>query len=47
VLAGVRVFGLLVDGPAPFTLRVLKPELVVTVLAAAAYLLERRANVSA
>jgi hypothetical protein len=47
VLAGVRVFGLIVDGPAPFTLRVLKPELVVTVLAAAAYLLERRTNVSA
>jgi hypothetical protein len=44
VLTGVRVFGLIVDGPAPFTLLVLKPELVVTVLAAAAYLLERRTN---
>jgi hypothetical protein len=42
VLTAVRVFGLVVDGPAPFTLRVLKPEIAVTVLAAVAYTLERR-----
>lgn len=42
VLTAVRLFGLVVDGPAPFTLRVLKPEIAVTVLAAVAYLLERR-----
>jgi hypothetical protein len=42
VLTMVRVFGLIVDGPAPFTLFVLKPEVTVTVLAAGAYLLERR-----
>jgi hypothetical protein len=33
---------LIVDGPAPFTLFVLKPEVAITVLAVAAYLLERR-----
>jgi len=42
VLTAVRLFGLAVDGPAPFTLRVLKPEIAVTVLAAVAYTLERR-----
>jgi hypothetical protein len=42
VLTAVRVFGLILDGPAPFTLFVLKPEITVTVLAAGAYLLERR-----
>ena len=42
VLTAVRLFGLVVDGPAPFTLRVLKPEIAVTVLAAVAYALERR-----
>jgi hypothetical protein len=42
VLTIVRLFGLIVDGPAPFTLLVLKPEIAVTVLAAGAYLLERR-----
>jgi hypothetical protein len=42
VLTVVRVFGLIVDGPAPFTLFVLKPEVAITVLAVAAYLLERR-----
>jgi hypothetical protein len=42
VLTAVRLFGLIVDGPAPFTLRVLKPEIAVTVLAALAYALERR-----
>src|SRR5262249_45734120 len=39
VLTAVRLFGLVVDGPAPFTLRVLKPEIAVTVLAAIAYAL--------
>jgi hypothetical protein len=42
VLTVVRVLGLILDGPAPFTLLVLKPEITVTVLAAGAYLLERR-----
>jgi len=42
VLTVGLVFGLIVDGPAPFTLFVLKAELTVTVLAAGAYLLERR-----
>lgn len=42
VLTVVRVLGLVVDGPAPFTLFVLKPEVTVTLLAAGAYLLERR-----
>jgi hypothetical protein len=42
VLTAVRLFGLIIDGPAPFTLRVLKPEIAVTVLAAVAYALERR-----
>ena len=42
VLTAVRLFGLAVDGPAPFTLRVLKPEIAVTVQAAVAYTLERR-----
>jgi hypothetical protein len=38
----VRILGLIVDGPGPFTLLVLKPEVAVTVLAWVAYLLERR-----
>jgi hypothetical protein len=42
VLTVVRIFGLIVDGPAPFTLLVLKPEITVTLAAAGAYLLERR-----
>jgi hypothetical protein len=42
VLTAVRLFGLIVDGPAPFTLTVLKPEIAVTVLAGVAYALERR-----
>jgi uncharacterized protein (TIGR03382 family) len=42
VLTVVRVFGLIVDGPAPFTLFVLKPEATVTLLATVAYALERR-----
>jgi hypothetical protein len=44
VLTAVRLFGLVVDGPAPFTLTVLKPEIAVTVLAAVAYGFERRAG---
>ena len=36
------MFRLIIDGPAPFTLLVLKPEVTVTVLATGAYLLERR-----
>jgi len=41
-LTAVRPFGLVVDGPAPFTLTVLEPEIAVTVLAALADTLERR-----
>jgi hypothetical protein len=40
VLTIVRVAGLLLDGPAPFTLFVLKPEVVITVLSAAALVVE-------
>lgn len=38
----VRLVGLAVDGPAPFTLQVLKPEIALVVLSSAAYFLERR-----
>ena len=39
---GVRLFGLAVDGPAPFTLQVLKPEIVLVVLSALGFLFETR-----
>ncbi len=42
VVTVVRVFGLIVDGAAPFTIQVLKPELVLVVLSSLAFLVERR-----
>lgn len=41
-VAAVRVTGLILDGPGPFTLQVLKPELALTALSAIAFLVERR-----
>src|SRR5262249_28221614 len=38
----VRLLGLALDGPGPFTLFVIKPELVLVALSSAALLLERR-----
>jgi uncharacterized protein DUF4345 len=38
----VRLFGLAADGPAPFTMKVLKPEVVLTVLSILAFFLEQR-----
>jgi hypothetical protein len=42
VVTGARLLGLALDGPAEFTLRVLKPEVALVVASAAALLLERR-----
>jgi Domain of unknown function (DUF4345) len=41
-LTAVRLIGLAVDGPAPFTLKVLKPEVALVLLSSAAFLVERR-----
>jgi len=41
-IAGVRLIGVMVDGPGPFTLMVLTPEIVLAVLSVCAVLLERR-----
>jgi len=41
-ITAVRLAGLVVDGPAPFTLMVLRPEIALVVLSAAAFLVERR-----
>jgi uncharacterized protein DUF4345 len=41
-LTVVRLIGLAVDGPAPFTLKVLKPEVALVVLSSAAFVLLRR-----
>jgi hypothetical protein len=41
-ITAVRLVGVVVDGPAPFTLKVLKPEIVLVVLSTAAFLIERR-----
>jgi hypothetical protein len=41
-LTVVRVFGLIADGPAPFTRRVLVPEIVLVLISTSAYALERR-----
>lgn len=38
----VRLVGLAVDGPAPFTLKVLVPELAMTIASSAAFFVERR-----
>jgi hypothetical protein len=42
VLTAVRVAGLLIDGPAPFMLFVLKPEVIITLLSGLALVLERQ-----
>jgi len=41
-VTAVRLFGLAVDGPAPFTLQVLKPEIALVVLSALGFLFETR-----
>lgn len=41
-VTGVRLFGLAVDGSAPFTLRVLKPEIALVVLSALGLFFEVR-----
>ena len=42
VVTSARLLGLAIDGPAEFTLRVLKPEVVLVVASTAAVFLERR-----
>ena len=42
VVTAARVLGLVLDGPAPFTLHVLKPEIALIVASMTALLLERR-----
>lgn len=42
VLTIVRILGFFLDGPAPFTVRVLKPEIVITALSSLAFYLEWR-----
>jgi hypothetical protein len=41
-VTAVRLFGLAVDGPAPFTLKVLKPEIALVVLSTLAFIWQRR-----
>jgi Domain of unknown function (DUF4345) len=42
VVTAVRLFGLVIDGSAPFTLRVLKPEVALVVLSSIGFVFERR-----
>ena len=42
VVTAVRVMGLIVDGPGPFTLQVLKPEVVLVALSSIAFFVERQ-----
>jgi hypothetical protein len=42
VLTAARLLGLVLDGPAPFTVHVLKPELALVLASATAFALERR-----
>jgi hypothetical protein len=42
VVTAARLVGLVLDGPAPFTLHVLKPEVGLIVASTVAYMLERR-----
>lgn len=42
VVTVVRVLGIVLDGPAPFTMHVLKPEIGLVILSATALLFERR-----
>jgi hypothetical protein len=41
-ITGVRLLGLALDGPAPFTLHVLTPEIVLVAFSSLAFILERR-----
>jgi hypothetical protein len=41
-ILAIRLLGLALDGPAPFTMKVLKPEIALVVLSAAALVIERR-----
>jgi hypothetical protein len=43
----IRVMGAVIDGPAPFTMKVLVPETVLVVLSGTAFFLERRRTRSA
>jgi hypothetical protein len=47
VILATRLIGLALDGAAPFTLKVLKPEVVLVVLSSLAFFLERRRRQSA
>jgi hypothetical protein len=47
VLTAVRLFGLVRDGAAPFTVHVLKPEIALVVASAIAFVLERRRRLTA
>jgi hypothetical protein len=47
VLTAVRLFGLVLDGAAPFTVRVLKPEIALVLASAVAFVLERRRRLTA
>jgi hypothetical protein len=40
-ILAIRLLGLFVDGPAPFTLKVLKPEVLLVLLSTVAFFLER------
>src|SRR5258708_16456359 len=42
VVTAARVLGLVLDGPAPFTLHVLKPEVALIIVSTTAFVLERR-----
>jgi hypothetical protein len=41
-ILALRLVGLVVDGPGPFTLFVLKPEVALVVLSSLAFVIERR-----
>ena len=46
-VTAVRILGLVLDGPAPFTLQVLKPEVALVLLSSTAFLVERRRRLRA
>jgi hypothetical protein len=46
-ILAIRLVGVAVDGPAPFTMKVLKPEIALVVFSSAAFFLERRRRASA
>ena len=47
VLTAVRLLGLVLDGAAPFTVHVLKPEIALVVASAVAFVVERRRRLTA